>query len=672
MCGLLAYLSARDDAETHLPGVTEAVECIDHRGPAGGAAIAVDGDVVLAQRHLLGRRLPPGGRPLTYADGRYQLIFDGRIYNRPQLRDELAHDFGAQFATDDDGEVLLAAYHYWGPESVARLRGVFAFVIWDRQERRAFGARDPFGVKPLYYLHTAGGCVLASEKKALLRVLAAEDARSARAGDAGMDAANLSHYLTLGYVPEPGTLHRGINRVGSGEYFVWNAQGAYRGEVRRWYRPMFRATPADDPDRLFSRVREAMRCSVRAHLPAGAQVGAFLPGTSFLNESALGSGSTPRSGRLEAVSLVALAREANPEILAFTAGFDLPGHDEVEAGLEIAQQLGVGAVPVTVGPKEIISALPRIVWHLDDPIADPDLVLLYFMAEKAAEQVSVVISGEGGAELFAGHPVYRQPFSLPAVRRLPDPARRGLRALATVIPEAIRGRELLLRATTPIEQLYQGGTSLFTEEEKRRLMRRYDPSVRRADVTARVYAECAELDDVTRMQYLDLYTSLRGDALVKLDRMAMAHSLETRLPFLDKAVFEAAASIPVELKMAPRPAAMESGAIAYPLHRALEGVLPPAVVDRCRPAGPPAIGAWLRDEMYDWAYGILSGSGADGVLDLAYAQGLLAAHRRAEADHSAKLWALLVFCVWYAVFIDRTIDPAVDDPHSALLAYPAR
>jgi asparagine synthase (glutamine-hydrolysing) len=237
--------------------------------------------------------------------------------------------------------------------------------------------------------------------------------------------------------------------------------------------------------------------------------------------------------------------------------------------------------------------------------------------------------------------------------------------MSKVIPQGVKGKSFLERGTTPIEARYYGNARMFTEEEKQRLLRRYDPSVRYTDVTAPVYAECADLDDVTKMQYVDLYTWLRGDILVKADRMSMAHSLELRVPFLDKEVFDVAATIPVELKLPPR-----SDATKYALRRALDGVVPPAIVNRKKLGFPTPTRVWLRAEMYEWARHILDTSGAGELLDLSYANRLLEEHRREDADHSRKIWTVLVFCIWHAIFVERSLDPGIGRNRSALLTKP--
>ncbi|GAA2523290.1 asparagine synthase (glutamine-hydrolyzing) [Pilimelia columellifera] len=646
MCGLLAFFSARGEADRHVGAITDAVECLHHRGPDDTGVDIVRGadgtaDGVFGHKRLSIIDVASSHEPLPYAEGRYLLTFNGEIYNYKELREQLAAEFGAPFATAGDAEAIVAGYHYWGEEVVNRLRGMFAFVIWDREQRRAFGARDHFGIKPLHWLETADGVYLASEKKALLPF-----SDAAVAGDAGIDAANLSHYLTLQYVPEPGTLHRGIQRIGSGECFTWSPAEHMR--IRRWYRPVFHPAPVDDEQKLFAEIRETLRESVRMHMRADVPVGAFL------------------SSGIDSTAVVALARDFHPGILTFTVGYDVPGYSEIDVAQDSANHLGVTLIPTKIGPQEMMDALPKIVWHLDDPVADPALVPLYFVAKKAAEHVTVVLSGEGADEFFGGYTIYREPLSLSAVNALPDGVQKGLRAVSRVIPEGVKGKSFLERGTTRLEERYYGNARMFTEDDKRVLLRHYDQNVRYTDVTAPIYAECAELDPVTRMQYVDLYTWLRGDILVKADRMSMAHSLEVRVPFLDKEVFAVAAKIPVDLRLPPR-----SDATKWALRQALRQVVPPAIVNRRKLGFPTPTRVWLAGDMYGWARDIFAGSGAGDLIDLSVAQRLLDEHRRGVADNSRKVWTLLVFCVWHAVFVERSLDPGVSRNQSALITKPA-
>jgi asparagine synthase (glutamine-hydrolysing) len=281
-------------------------------------------------------------------------------------------------------------------------------------------------------------------------------------------------------------------------------------------------------------------------------------------------------------------------------------------------------------------------------VADPALIPLYFVAGAAARDVTVVLSGEGADELFGGYRIYREPAAVAPVQRLPLPMRRGLRTVARVIPEGMRGRSYLDRATAPIEERYYGNARIFGDPEKARLMR--GPITPYTEVTADAYASAAGLDDVTTMQTVDLRTWLPGDILTKADRMSMAHSLELRVPFLDRRVFAAAAGIPRELKV-PRSSQVTKAA----LRDALRGVVPASVVDRPKLGFPTPTRVWLRGLIGEWAGEVLRRSGAGDLLNLGYALDLLAEHRLGTADHSRKVWTVLTFCLWHAIFVERSL-----------------
>jgi asparagine synthase (glutamine-hydrolysing) len=646
MCGLLTFISARGDAASRRDAIALALESLHHRGPDDTGVEVVGSDVIFAHKRLSIIDVAGSHEPLPYLGGRYVLTFNGEIYNYIELREELSREFGARFETQGDAEVIVAGFHYWGESVLDRLRGMFAFAIVDTQQRLVFGARDPYGIKPLFHLVTPDGLYLASEKKALLPFVP-EAFTGAADGLGSVDTTNLSHYLTLQYVPEPGTLHRGIGRVGSGDCFTYRAGGTFA--TRRYYQPRFRPTPTSTPEVLYREIRETLRESVRLHMRSDVPVGAFL------------------SSGIDSTAVVALAREFNPNILTFTVGYDVEGYSEIEVAQDSARHLGVTTIPTKIGPQDMMETLPKIVWHLDDPVADPALVPLYFVAKKAAEHVTVVLSGEGADEFFGGYTIYREPLSLSTINNLPDPVQRGLRKVAQVIPQGVKGKSFLERGTTPIEERYYGNARMFTEAEKRELLRRYDDRVRYTDITAPVYAEATAmgLDDVTKMQYVDLYTWLRGDILVKADRMSMAHSLELRVPFLDREVFEVAAKVPVDLKLPPH-----SVETKYAMRQALRQVVPPAIVNRKKLGFPTPTRVWLRGEMYDWAHDILDRSDAGDLLDLEYVRRLLDAHKRGEADYSRKVWTVLVFCVWHAIFVARTLDPGITRAQSALLTKP--
>jgi len=622
MCGLLTFVSARGEAALHRDAVAGALETIHHRGPDETGVTVAGDDVVFGFKRLSIIDVDKSHQPLEYDGGRYVMTFNGEIYNYLELRAELLAE-GATFATDGDTEVVLAAYHFWGAESVSRLRGMFAYLIWDRHERRLFGARDPFGIKPLHVMETGDGAYFASEKKALLPFL---DPSSD-----GLDTEALQHYLTLQYVPEPATLHERIRKVESGMAVSWSPGGQL--SYSRYFRPAFAPMLVDDPDKLYRRIREALEESVRLHLRSDVPVGAFL------------------SSGIDSTGIVALARKHKPDILTFTVGYDVEGYSEVDIAQQSARWLGVTTIPTMVDAQQMMDALPRIVWHLDDPVADPALVPLYFVAAEAAKHVTVVLSGEGADELFGGYNIYREPLSLRPISGLPAGVRKGLLALSRIVPEGVRGKSLLERGATPIRERYYGNARMFTEDEKRDLLKHYDPRVSYLDIARRFYDEASGYDDVTKMQYVDLFTWLRGDILVKADRMSMAHSLEVRVPFLDTGVFEVASTIGLDQRITRQTTKLA-------LRRALADLVPPHVVERRKLGFPVPIRLWLKDVMYDWAMSIVDESGTSELLDKTYVRRLLQEHRRGDADRSRKIWTVLVFMLWHAIYVEQRINPA--------------
>ncbi|WP_433044508.1 asparagine synthase (glutamine-hydrolyzing) [Dactylosporangium sp. CS-033363] len=604
MCGLLVLLSS--DGTADAPALAAALDRLRHRGPdetaqadAGGAWFGFTRLAIVDRAH--------SHQPLRY-QGRWTVVFNGELYNFRQLRAALIAEHGAVFATEGEAEVLAAALHYWGPGAVHRLRGMFAAVLYDAATGTLLALRDPFGIKPLYWLRAPEGLYLASEKKALLPFAG---------GAARIGTAALSHYLTLQYVPEPATLHPAIHRLPAGHTLTCRAGDP--PVIRRYFEPALRPAPRPAAEAVAA-IRDALRDSVHAHLQAEVPVGAFL------------------SSGVDSSAVVALARERHPGLRAYTAGFDDPRYSEIEHAAETAAALGVPLTATLVRDDDVIEALPRIVWHLDDPVADPAIVPLYFLCRAAARDVTVVLSGEGADELFGGYEIYREPHALARVAGLPDPVRRGLRAVAGVLPEGVRGKSFLERATTPIGERYYGNARIFGPAEKALLLR--GPAEPHTAVTDPLYRAAAGLDDVSAMQYVDLHTWLPGDILTKADRMSMAHSLELRVPFLDRAVWQVAASLGPELKLSPE-------ATKTALREAVRGLLPEAVVTRRKLGFPTPTRVWLRGRIGEWAGDVLAAADVDHLIDIAHVQRLLAAHRRGGPDHSRKVWTVLMFCLWY-------------------------
>jgi asparagine synthase (glutamine-hydrolysing) len=635
VCGLLGLLTTGGDAAARTDPIADALRCARHRGPDESGTWH-DADVVFGFNRLSIIDVEHSHQPLQYADGRYTIVFNGEIYNYLELREELAQQHGATFATQGDTEAVVAAYHHWGKDMVRRLRGMFAFLIWDAQERVLFGARDPFGIKPLYVAGGPAGVAFGSEKKSLLEI-----APTLGLGDpaADLDPAALQHYLLLQYVPEPATLHRAIRRVESGTHVTVRPGGEVEHE--RYFTPTFHNGAGEGPA-VHRRIADVLSDSVAKHMRADVTVGAFL------------------SGGIDSTAIAALAKRHNPDLITFTTGFEREGYSEVDVAAESAAAIGVRHVVRTVKPDEMMAALPLIVWYLDDPVADPALVPLWFIAREARRHVKVVLSGEGADELFGGYTIYREPLSLAPFEKVPGALRGLLGRASTRLPEGMRGKDLLRRGALSLEQRYYGNARIFRDDQLAGVLRQYDPRRSHTDVTGPHYGDSAAWDPVARMQHVDLFTWLRGDILVKADKMTMANSLELRVPFLDPEVFAVASGLPQSQKLA-------EGTTKYALRRALDGIVPAHVLNRRKLGFPVPIRHWLRDEMYTWARDIVRDSQADHLIDLAAVQRMLDAHRAGPIDHSRRIWTLLVFLLWHGIFVEQRIRPEIPEP-----AYPVR
>ena len=646
MCGLLALVT--DPGAECLPSpstvdaVSGATALMRHRGPDEPGTWSDDARVVLGFNRLSIIDIAHSHQPLRWgppdAPDRYVLVFNGEIYNYLELREALRDEYGAEFATDGDGEAIVAAYHHWGTEALTRLRGMFAFALWDSVEQELFCARDPFGIKPMFMASGPGGTVVGSEKKCVVDVCE----KIGRLGvDLGIDERAVQHYTVLQYVPEPETLHRGIRRLESGSYARIRAGG--EPQVTRYFTPRFSAVPVpsgsrDDAQLRYDEITAVLEDSVAKHMRADVTVGAFL------------------SGGIDSTAIAALAMRHNPRLITFTTGFEREGFSEVDVAVASAEAIGARHVTKVVSQAEFVAALPEIVWYLDEPVADPALVPLYFIAREARKHVKVVLSGEGADELFGGYTIYREPLSLKPFDFLPKGVRRSVGKMATPLPDGMRGKSLLHRGSLTLEERYYGNARSFSDAQLRAVLPRFRADWVHTDVTAPLYAQSQGWDPVARMQHIDLFTWLRGDILVKADKMTMANSLELRVPFLDPEVFAVASRLPYDQKIT-------RATTKYALRRALEPIVPAHVLNRPKLGFPVPIRHWLRSgELLDWAQAMVTSSGAGDLISLSAVRTLLDEHRTGVSDHSRRLWTVLIFMLWHAIFVEGSVTPQISRP----------
>ena len=632
MCGLLGMLAATGNVDKYVDALERSLPCMRHRGP-DAAGTWHDGDAAFGFNRLSIIDLEHSHQPLRWGPedepDRYAMTFNGEIYNYVELREELK-GLGYTFHTEGDGEPIVVGYHHWGKDVVNHLRGMFGIVIWDTHTKTMFAARDQFGIKPLYYATTEAGTVFASEMKCILEM--ADEIGL----ELNLDRRAIEHYVDLQYVPEPESLHANIRRVESGCTVTLRPGEDVVAE--RYFKPRFpvQQVKQGEEQQLFNRIAEALEDSVAKHMRADVTVGSFL------------------SGGIDSTAIATLAKRHNPDLLTFTTGFEREGYSEVDVAAESAEAIGVEHIVKIVSPEEYAESIPKIMWYLDNPVADPSLVPLYFVAQEARKHVKVVLSGEGADELFGGYTIYKEPLSLAPFEKVPSPLRRGLGKLSQVLPEGMKGKSLLNRGSMTMEERYYGNARSFNFDQMQRVIPWAKREWDHREVTAPIYAQSENFDPVARMQHLDLFTWMRGDILVKADKINMANSLELRVPFLDKEVFKVAESIPYDLKIS-------HGTTKYALRKAMEQIVPAHVLHRKKLGFPVPMRHWLAgDELYGWAQDTINESQTEDIFNKKEVLEMLKEHRDGVSDHSRRLWTVLSFMIWHGIFVEKRIDPQIE------------
>ena len=651
MCGICGFTGA---VEADLPTLKAMCDVMAHRGPDGEGQYLDDG-IALGHRRLSLIDLEGGNQPMVRATGEHEarvtspalgggtsvagaeaaaakgdfaIVFNGEIYNYQDLRADLEAE-GWAFQTHSDTEVLLTGYLAWGEAVLDRLRGMFAFAIWNRATRELFCARDFFGIKPFYYTLADGPrgpqFVFASEIKCILEHPAYERALNEEA---------LEQYLCFQFSALPETFFKGIFKLEPAHCLTVRADGTMT--TRRYWRPTYDFDEDRSREDTVEAIDAAMRESVRYHNVADVEVGSFL------------------SSGIDSSYMAACLAKENPDIKTFTVGFaEYEGErDEISWARELADELHIENDSKHISEEEYWASLPRVQWHMDEPSADPSAVALYFVDQEAAKKVKAVLSGEGADEFFGGYRIYQTPFANQKLAWAPKGLLRGASKAARAL--GVRGANYLERASeTPEDWYYTNANGVaFSPEERERLR-----AGKRADGAARVptpqeliapaYAEVAGLDDTTRMQYVDLFFWLVGDILLKTDKMSMAHSLESRVPFLDKRVFEVSATIPTRLKA-------NGEQTKLTLREAAERAIPKDWAQKEKLGFPVPVVSWLRqDRYYDEIKAWFTGDIAERFFDTGELVRLLDEHK-AGADRSRKIWIVYMFLMWYKIyFVDQ-------------------
>lgn len=608
MCGFVGFTNYIKDDGTVLKSM---MDKIVHRGP-DAAGMYADGDIALGFRRLSIIDLESGNQPMFNEDGSLVLVFNGEIYNFKDLRAELEKQ-GHIFANNSDSEVLLHGYEQWGEELVTKLRGMFAFVIFNKLDGSVFGARDMFGIKPFYYTKTENSFIFGSEIKAFFAHPEFEKQLNEQA---------LAHYLSFQYSPTEETFFKGVYKLPPAHYFTFK-----NGEMKktRYFRPDFKAQPGV-LDFYADKVDAAVRESVQAHKIADVEVGSFL--SSGIDSSYI-------------------AEAANVD-KTFTVGFasnDGDRYNEIGFAKRFAETIGVENISKVITPDEYWSSLSKIQYHMDEPLADPAAIALYFVSKLASEHVKVVMSGEGADELFGGYRIYQEPITLTAYDKLPFAIRRVISKICEHLPQ-VHGINYLVRRGKTIEERYIGNASIFSKKERDSLLKSdvaknvSEPKI----LCDKFYDEVVGKDDITKMQYLDINMWLMGDILLKADKTSMANSLELRVPFLDKKVMELAQTLPLDCRV-------NTKITKLALRHAAEKTLPAVTAQKDKLGFPVPIREWLREEKY---YNIVktafTSETAEKYFDTARLVKLLDTHKMGKADLSRKIYTVYTFLVWYGEY----------------------
>lgn len=605
MCGIAGFIAGHGAANA--AALAPMLARIAHRGPDGQGTF-VEGPAALGHCRLAIIDLEGGAQPLYSEDKNLVVVFNGEIYNYRALTAELTA-LGHTFATRTDTEVLLHGWEQWGRELLPRLRGMFAFALWDRRAGVLFCARDMFGIKPLYYCRCADGTLLfASEIKAFL-----DHPSFAKR----LNTAQLPLYLSCQYSPGRDTFFAGVQKLLPG-HFLEFSDGIVR--TTRWVQPAF--LPGDAPVSP-AEIEEVLRGSAAAHKVADVEVAGFL------------------SSGVDSAYLTALARPAR----TYTISYAEPKYDESFPARALARSLGVRNRVRRISPGEFWDAVPAVQYHMDEPLADAAAVALYFLNREAAKDVKVVLSGEGADELFGGYPLYRQAVWAERWQKMPRAVRR---ALAALVP----GCGLLRRGALPRWQRSARANYVFeTTQERDKYLKRDYCAPTPAQRCKPYFDAVRGLDEPTAVQWVDWQTWLPRDILRKADRMSMAHSLELRVPFLDRQVLAAAQALPRRYRCTGR-----RGKIA--LRAAAARRLPPQLADAPKRGFPVPLADWLRQEKY---YALvkakLTGPVAERFFDTGALCALLDAHRAGKTNAMTKLWAFYCFIEWYEVYFTGKIPP---------------
>ncbi|MBU6214433.1 asparagine synthase (glutamine-hydrolyzing) [Patescibacteria group bacterium] len=613
MCGIAGIIRPEKRGQEALD---QMLDRIIHRGPDDSGTY-VDASIALGMRRLSIIDVAGGKQPISSEDGSLIIVFNGEIYNFKELRRGLVAR-NHLFKTDSDTEVILHLYEEYGPAAVRKLRGMFTFFIYDMKKGKIFVARDPFGIKPLYYLEENGAKrAFASEIKSLLAYPGYQKEINEEA---------MYQYLSFQYNPLRETFFRGIYRLPPATTLLIDASTGEAEEQVYWDYE-FQEDAEMEEHSATEKLESLLKDSVEHHLLSDVPLGAFL------------------SGGIDSALIVGAIRAIHPtgELRTFTIGSK--EINEFNEAREQSDALHTTHTEIVLDPDEYFALLPRIAWHFDEPVADPAAIALYFLAREARKHVKVVLSGEGADELFGGYGIYREPYSFARFEKSVPRALRSLLLFFARVPVPVRGMNFLRRYRKPLADRYIGNAYIFSDAEARRIWRG-KPHARMN--LKPLYENVKMLSEPTQMQYIDMHTWLPGDILAKADKMTMAHSLELRVPFLDMKVANFARMIPDALRYKDGTV----GNAKYLLRKAAKAFVPPTTQRRTKLGFPIPLAEWLRNRS-DWQEKLLTHPFLKKYFDMELVQELARDHISGARNNARKIFIFMMLAAWYdAYFTD--------------------
>lgn len=603
MCGIVGFIDKSKDKKKI---IKDMADLIIHRGPDSDGYY-VDDNIALGFRRLSIIDLGTGSQPIFNEEKDKVIIFNGEIYNYQIIKEDLLAK-GHKFTTKADTEVILHGYEEYGEKILNKLRGMFAFVIYDIKTKELFGARDFFGIKPFYYYIDDEVFMFGSEIKSFL-------------GNPNFkkefNKEMLPLYLSFQYSALEDSFFKNVYKLKPGCYFKYK-DGKFK--LEKYYN--LELEPYDDRsfDDFKDGIRDLLNDSVEAHKVSDVEVGSFL-------SSGVDS------------SLIATISSVNK---TFTVGWDNNNYSEIDYAKDLSKKIKVKNISKKISKSEYFEKFPMIQYYMDEPLADPSAIALYFVAEIASKHVKVCLSGEGADEIFGGYNIYQEPFTVSWYYKIPFPIRKFIGVLATPFRNH-SGFNFLIRRGKKIEDRYIGNAFIFDTYEIDKVLN-HKSNKKYTDLTKPYYKHCKNYDDVMKMQYIDFNFWLVGDILLKADKMSMANSLEVRVPYLDRVLVDYARHLPTKYKVNEK-------VTKYAFREVAKEVLDKKVANKKKLGFPVPIRVWLREED---TYNLVKNTFLEGseFFNTKYLIKLLDDHKNEKRDNSRKIWTIYTFLVWYKQYFN--------------------